>query len=98
MLIQAFRLLKIPWIAKPSLKLRRKTLTLPDTKQLLVQLNDAIDIFELKHPLLASSYSINRLRITRLEKELSMCVEPQNDTYYTKVGEPQRLWTEELEF
>ena len=57
---------------------------------------------------LVSSYSINRLHTIRMEKGaldafglnlgLGGAVEPQNDTpeAANKVGEPQRLWTEEL--
>jgi len=83
-----------------------------DTKQLLVQLKDAIDIFELKHPGCVGVFVFDQSSAHNSHGEGALnafdmnlgpggAVGPQNDTYYppetaTKVGEPQRLWIEEL--
>ena len=78
-----------------------------DTKQLLVQLKDAIDTFELKHPgcigvfVFDQSSTHNSLNAFGMNLGPGGAVEPQNDTYYppeaaTKAGEPQCLWIEEL--
>jgi len=83
-----------------------------DTKQLLVQLKDAIDTFELKHPGCVGVFVFDQSSAHNSHGEGALdafgmnlgpggAVEPQNDTYYppeaaTKVGEPQCLWTEEL--
>ena len=75
-----------------------------DTKQLLVQLNDAIDIFELKHPGCVSVFVFDQSSVHNSHGEGALdafgmnlgpggTVEPQNDTpeAATRVGEPQRL-------